>query len=169
MRLRLRVALLVRAGLYDAVVDCFLKLLPLLHGLTRLLRCLLRSGLRLCLLSFLRHVALLNRCRWRYRSAFANRLHCIPITTAQWKKQRLCLKKCVHARRSRGFLRVNPASKQRMQRPSHFHRAPSSRKRENVKNTFEIGTSFMCARFDFSNSPRKKFTRRAQSCGVVGR
>jgi hypothetical protein len=63
----------------------------LLYGLPLRRSLLLRSGFRLrlnlrdCLL---RHVALLAKLSWRCRiSTHANRRHCIPITTAQRKKQ----------------------------------------------------------------------------------
>ena len=64
--------------------------LLLLYGLPLRRSLLLRSGfsLRLSLRCFLRHTALLAKLSWRCRiSAYANRGHCIPITTARRKKQ----------------------------------------------------------------------------------
>jgi hypothetical protein len=65
--------------------------LLLLYGLPLRRSLLLRSGFRLRLnlrCRFLRHVALLAKLSWRCRiSDYANRRHCIPITTAQRKKQ----------------------------------------------------------------------------------
>jgi hypothetical protein len=60
--------------------------LLLLYGLPLRRSLLLRSGfrLRLSLRCFLRHTALLAKLSWRCRiSAYANRGHCISITTAR--------------------------------------------------------------------------------------
>ena len=64
--------------------------LLLLYGFPLRRSLLLRSGFRLrfSLRCFLRHTALLAKLSWRCRiSAYANRGHCISITTARRKKQ----------------------------------------------------------------------------------
>ena len=75
----------------SSMVRSISSALLLLYGLPLRRSLLLRSGFRLrlnlrgCLL---RHIALLAKLSWRCRiSAHANRRHCIPITTAQRKKQ----------------------------------------------------------------------------------